>query len=67
MKKILLVLIMVLGLAVMTGCGGDKYPEISNPNELYFTAKEGEYTYSITNQEVYEELKIGSELIFCWI
>ncbi len=65
MKKILLVLIMVLGLAVMTGCGGDKYPEISNPNELYFTAKEGEYTYSITNQEVYEELKnrVGINLL----
>lgn len=65
MKKILLVLIMVLGLAVMTGCGGEKYPEISNPNEPYFTAKEGEYTYSVTNQEVYEELKtrVGTNLL----
>ena len=39
MKKILLVLIMVLGLAVMTGCGGEKYPEISNRTNFILPPK----------------------------
>lgn len=57
MKKLLLVLITVFGIAILTGCKSEKFPEISAPDELYFSVKEGDYTYSLTNREAYNELK----------
>ncbi|MDD4000857.1 MAG: hypothetical protein PHX62_08230, partial [Bacilli bacterium] len=65
MKKILTLLTLVIGLAVLSACGGQKYPEISNPNDAYFTAKEGEYTYTFSNKQVYDELKtqVGLNLL----
>ncbi len=65
MKKILFVLTLLTGLVIMSACGGEKNPEISTPNDAYFTAKEGEYTYTFTNKQVYDELKsqVGYNLL----
>ena len=65
MKKTLLVLMTVFAFAVFVGCKSEKYPQISESNELYFSAKEGEYTYTLTNGEAYEELKtkVGLNLL----
>lgn len=65
MKKTLLVLMTVFAFAVFVGCKSEKYPQISESNELYFSAKEGEYTYTLTNGEAYEEMKtkVGLNLL----
>lgn len=59
MKKILLTFMLFISLFVMVGCGSKEKnpPALSNAKELYLTATEGSYTYSITNQQMYDALK----------
>lgn len=65
MKKTLLLIMSVFAFAVLIGCKGEEYPQLSEPNELYFNAKDGNYTYSVTNKEAYDELKekVGLNLL----
>lgn len=57
MKKTLLAFMLLISVLIMAGCGGAKNPEISDPEGAYLTAKEGSFTYTITNQRMYDVLK----------
>lgn len=58
MKRILLLVTLFASLIAFTACGSsNKYHTISNPDDLYLTAKEGSFVYTITNKKVYETLK----------
>jgi hypothetical protein len=58
MKKILASMLVILGLFLISGCGGErKMPTISNPKDVYLEAVEGEFTYTILNQRMYDKMK----------
>jgi hypothetical protein len=65
MKKILMFILMLTALVMIAGCKGEKMPEISNPNDIYFSTTEDGYTYSLTNAQIYNELKrqVGSNIL----
>lgn len=56
---------MLTALVMIAGCKGEKMPEISNPNDIYFSTTEDGYTYSLTNAQIYNELKrqVGSNIL----
>ena len=56
---LIIILLIIIGTAVTcTILSKDKdNPVISNPDSVYLTAKEGEFTYTLKNSRVYNELK----------
>ena len=58
MKKILLSMLIFISLFVISGCaGGRKMPTISDPDAVYLEAVDGEFTYMVYNQRMYDKLK----------
>ncbi|MDD4387622.1 MAG: hypothetical protein PHV87_00140 [Bacilli bacterium] len=58
MKKTLLSIMLFISLFIITGCQGKRaVPAISNPEAVYMNATEGDSTYTINNQRMYERLK----------
>jgi hypothetical protein len=57
MKKIIMFFLMLTSLFIMVGCKSEKQPQLSAPNDAYFTATEDGYTYSLSNKQVYDQLK----------
>ena len=56
---LIIILLIIIGVAVTcTVLSKEKdNPVIGNPDGVYLTAKEGEYTYKLTNSRLYDELK----------
>lgn len=56
---LIIILLIIIGVAVTcTVLSKEKdNPVIGNPDGVYLTAKEGEFTYKLTNSRLYDELK----------
>lgn len=57
MKKIIMFLLMLTSLVVIVGCKSEKQPQLSAPNDAFFTVTEDGFTYKLTNKQVYDQLK----------
>ncbi|MFA6611585.1 MAG: hypothetical protein WCS78_04295, partial [Bacilli bacterium] len=77
MKKTLLLIALILGVSCIFGCDGcKKVPEIEDDpeqilaegKETYLTVKQGEYSYNITVDEMYINLRneIGFSTVLDW-